>query len=87
MLLLFNKIYENIISNYILHEAITSDDEDPHRINNRTKQLIQEINNTYINYVLSNKNHNIVYKVTHLQNGLKILTESNGEKSSYFNKN
>ena len=47
MVYLFNKTIKNILSNYIPHETITCDDRDPPWINNKIKQLIQEISNTY----------------------------------------
>ena len=46
MAYLFNKTIKNILSNYISHETITCDDRDPPWINNKIKQLIQEINIT-----------------------------------------
>ena len=56
MVSLFNKTIKNILSNYIPHETITCDDRDSPWVNNKIKQLIQEINNTYRIYILSNKN-------------------------------
>ena len=77
---LFNKTIKNILLNYIPHEKITCDDRDPPWINNKIKQLIQDINNTYKSYILSNKNPQIFKKVKYLQNHLKLLTESNKER-------
>ena len=74
------KIIRNILSNYIPHETIFCDDRDPPWINSKIKQLIQEINNTYRIYILSNKNLQIFEKVNYLQNQLKLLTESNKER-------
>ena len=68
MVHLFNKTIKNIISNYIPHETITCDDRDPPWINIKIKQLIQEMNNTYRIYILSNKNPQIFEKVNYLQN-------------------
>ena len=62
MVHLFNKTIKNILSNYIPHETITSDDRDPPWINSKIKQLIQEINNTCRIYILSNKNPQIFEK-------------------------
>ena len=70
----------SILSNYIPYETITCDHRDPPWINNKIKQLIQEINNTYRIYILSNKNPQIFEKVNYLQNQLKLLTESNKER-------
>ena len=41
MVHLFNKTIKNILSNYIPHETISSDDRDPPWINSKIKQLIQ----------------------------------------------
>ena len=60
--------------------TITCDDKDPPWINSKIKKLIQEINNTYRIYVLSNKNPQISEKVNYLQNQLKLLTENNKER-------
>ena len=70
----------SILSNYIPYETITCDHREPPWINNKIKQLIQEINNTYRIYILSNKNPQIFEKVNYLQNQLKLLTESNKER-------
>ena len=75
-----NKTIKNILSNDIAHETITCDDRDPPWINNKIKQLIQEMNNTYRSYILSNKNPQIFEKVKYLQNQLKLLTESNKKR-------
>ena len=80
MVHLFNKTIRNILSNYIPHETITCDDRDPPWINSKIKQLIQEINNTYRIYILSNKNPQIFEKVNYLQNQVKPLTKSNKER-------
>ena len=77
MVHLFNKTIKNILSNYIPHETITCDDRDTPWINSKIKQLIQEIDNTYRIYFLSNKNSQIFDKVNYLQNQLKLLSESN----------
>ena len=77
MVYLFNKTIKKMLSNYIPHETITCDDRDLSCINNKIKQLIQEINNTYRIYILSNKNLQIFEKMKYLQNQLKFLTESN----------
>ena len=70
MVSLFNKTIKNIISNYILHETITCDDKDIPWFNKNIKQLIQEKNNTYKSYILSDKNTQIFERVTSLQNQL-----------------
>ena len=55
MVSLFNKAINNILSNYIRRERITCDDKDPPWFNKNIKQLIQEKNNTYKSYILSDK--------------------------------
>ena len=72
MVYLFNKTIKNILSNYITHESITCDDRDPPWINNKIKQLIQEINNAYRTYILSDKYPQIFEKVKCLQNQFKL---------------
>ena len=54
------------------HETITCDDQGSPWINNKIKQLIQEINNKYRSYILSNKNPQIFKKAKYLQNQLKF---------------
>ena len=56
----------SILSNYIPYETIACDHRDPPWINNKIKQLIQEINNAYRIYILSNKNPQIFEKVKYL---------------------
>ena len=77
---MYNKTTKNILSNYVPHETFTCHDRDPPWINNKIKQLIQEINNTYRLYILSNENLQIFEKVKYLQNQLKLLTESKKER-------
>ena len=77
---LFNRPIKNILSNYIPHETITCDDKDPSWFNNNIKQLIQEKNNAYKSYMLSDKNPQIFDRLTSLQNQLQCLIEGNKEK-------
>ena len=77
---LFNKTIKYILSNYIPYEKITSDNRDQPWINSKIKQLIQEINNIYRIFILSNNNPQIFEKTIYLQNQLKSLTESNKER-------
>ena len=72
MVYLFNKTIKNILSNYFPHETITCDDRDPPWINNKIKQLIQEINNAYRTYILSDKYPQIFEKVKCLQHQFKL---------------
>ena len=75
MVSIFNKTIKNILSNYIPHETITCDDKDPPWFNKNIKQLIQEKNNTYKSYILSDKNPQIFERVKSLQNQLKCSIE------------
>ena len=75
MVSIFNKTIKNILSNYIPHETITCDDNDPPWFNKNIKQLIQEKNNRYKSYILSDKNPQIFENVKSLQNQLKCSTE------------
>ena len=72
---------KNILSNYIPHETITCDDKDPPWFNKNIKQLIQEKNNTYKSYILSDKNRQVFERVKSLQNQLKCSIE--GSKKNY----
>ena len=69
MVSLFNKTVKNILSIYIPHERITCADKDPPWFNKNIK-LIQEKNNTYKNYILSEKNSQIFEKMKSLQSQL-----------------
>ena len=80
MVSLFTKTVKNILSNYIPHERISCDDKDPPRFDKNIKQLIQERNNTYKSYILSDKNPQIFEKVKSLQNQLQCSIEDNKEK-------
>ena len=76
MVFLFNKNIKNTLSNCIFHD----DDRDPLWINDNIKQLIQEKNDTYRNYILNNKNPQIFHKIKYLQKQLKNLIERSQEK-------
>ena len=80
MVSLFNKAINNILSNYIRRERITCDDKDPPWFNKNIKQLIQEKNNTYKSYILSDKNSQIFERVKSLQNQLKCSIEGSKKK-------
>ena len=57
---LLNKTIKNIIRNYIPHETITCDDEDPPWINKDIKELIHEKNQAYKSY---RQNRNNMFSV------------------------
>ena len=82
MVFVFNKTIKNVFSNFIPHETVTCDDRDPPQINSNIMQLIQEKNNAYRIYVLSDKNPQIVQKVNYLQTQLKNLIEHSKERYS-----
>ena len=44
MVSIFNETISNVLNNYILHETIICDDQDPAWINNKVKKAIQEKN-------------------------------------------
>ena len=71
--------WEKSFRNLNINETITYDDKDPHWFNKNIKQLIQEKNNTYKSYILSNKNPQIFERVKSLQNQLKCSIEGNKE--------
>ena len=76
----FNRTITNILSNYIPHETITCDDKDPPWFNKNIKQLVQEKNNAYKSYILSDKNPQTFERVKSLQNQLKCSIEGNKKK-------
>ena len=82
MVSIFNKIIKKILSNYFPQETITCDDKGPPWFNKNIKQLIQEKNNTYKSYILSDKNPQIFDKVKKLLNQLKCSIE--GCKKNYY---
>ena len=53
---LFNKTIKNILSNYIPHDIITTDDRDPSWFSKNVKSLIGKKNEAWRLYVRSNKN-------------------------------
>ena len=80
MVFLLNRTIKYILSNYILHEIIISDDRDPPRISNRVKELINEKNDTFQCYLHGNKDPKLFNEVEYLQNKLKSSIEANKEK-------
>ena len=80
MVFVFNTTIKNIFSNFIPHETVTCEHRDPLWINSNIKQLIQEKNDTYRIYILSDKNPQIFQKVKYLQTQLKNLIEHSQEK-------
>ena len=85
MVSLFHKNIKNILSNYIPHETITCDGKDPPWSNKNINQLIQEKNNTYKSYILSDKNPQIFERVKSLQNQLKCSIEGSQKKLLFEN--
>ena len=77
--LYLRKVSRNL-SNCIPHETITCDDNDPPWFNKNIKQLIQEKNNTYKCYILSDKKPQIFEKMKSLQNQLKCSIEGSKKK-------
>ena len=75
MVSLFNKTIKNILP------KIPCDNKDPTWFNKNIKQLIQEKNNAYKSYILSDKNPQIFQRVKSLQNLLKCSIE--GSKKNY----
>ena len=71
-----------MLSYYIPHETIICDDKDPPWINSNIKQFIQEKNNAYRRYILSDKNLLIFDRMEYLQNQVKCVAECN--KGKYY---
>ena len=74
--ILFNRPIKNILSNYILHEIIICDNQDPPWVYNRIKELINEKNEIFKNYLHSNMDPKSFNKFQYLQNELNFLSET-----------
>lgn len=74
--ILFNRPIKNILSNYILHEIIICDNQDPPWVYNRIKELINEKNEIFKNYLRSNMDPKSFNKFQYLQNELNFLSET-----------
>ena len=87
--ILFNRPIKNILSNYILHEIIICDNKDPTWVYNRIKELINEKNDIFENYLRSNMDPKSFNKFHYLQNELNFLSETNKKKEllTYLEKN
>ena len=79
MVILFNRIIKNILSNSIPHENIISENRDPPGISDSLKELIYEKNDVFQIYLYSNKNPNLFNKVQYLRNELKSFVKANKE--------
>ena len=75
------KLLKIFFSSFIPHETVTCDDRDPPWISSNIKQLIQEKNDTYRIYILSDENPQIFQKIKYLQTQLNNLTEHIAKKN------
>ena len=66
------KTVQNILSNFISHQAITID-KDPPWCNSKIKSLLQEKNKIYKNFRKDRNNIQLLRKLEHLQNRLILL--------------
>ena len=62
------KPIQNILSNFIPHQAITIDDKNPSWFNNKIKFLLQEKSKIYKNFSKNCNNTQLLRKLEHLQN-------------------
>ena len=77
---LFNKTIKNIVSNYIPHEKIVSNDRDPPWINKNVKKLTNDKNHAYKSY-RQNENNSPTFQIFQfLQSKLNYLIEESKHK-------
>ena len=76
MVNIFNETISNVLNNYIPHETIICNDQDPPWINNKVKKAIQE-KNQHFSIVKSNINNGtLLKKLQCLQNKLNDLIDT-----------
>ena len=73
MVNIFNETISNILNNYILHEAIICNDQDPPWINNKVKKEVQEKNQLFRRVKSNINNGTLSKKLQCLQNKLTDL--------------
>ena len=80
--LIFNKTVLNVLSNFILHEAIVCDDKDPPWFNRKIKSLFNEKLRTYNAYCKNSNNIQLRNNLRSLQQRLRDLIDDSKQK--YF---
>ena len=75
MINIFNETISNTLNNYIPHETIICDDQDPPWINNKVKNAIQEKNQLFIRVKSNIDNGTLLKKFQYLQNKLNDLID------------
>ena len=68
------------MSNYILHETVSFDDQDPPWINNKIKKLIHEKNEFYNEFKPNIQKKTILKKLQCLQNHLNNAKDTDKEQ-------
>ena len=76
------KTIQNILSNLIPHQAITTDDKDLPWFNTKIKSLLQEKRKIYNNFRTDRNNTQLLRKLEHLQNRLNKSIDSS--KHNYY---
>ena len=84
MIQLFNRTVKNILYNFIPHEIITCDERDPLGIHNSVRRLIQDKNEAYKRFKISNNNSKYFENFQSLQNLLGVLSEAS--KQRYYSR-
>ena len=79
---MYNKTITNIMSNYIPHETIISDDKGPPWINKNIKQLILDKSHGYKPYIRNDKSLQFFNQFQFLQTKLSSLIEES--KNQYY---
>ena len=76
MVNIFNETISNVLNNYILHETIICNDQDPSWINNKVKKAIQEKNQLFSRVKSNINNGTLLKKLQCLQNKLNDLIDT-----------
>ena len=82
MVNIFNETISNVLNNYIPHETIICDDQDPPWINNKVKKAMQEKNQLFSRVQSNIYNGTLLKKLQCLQNKLNYLTDT--AKRQYY---
>ena len=79
---IFNETTSNVLKNYIPHETIICDDQDPPWINNKVKKAMQENYQLFSKVKSNSSNGTLLKKLQCLQNKLNDLI--NTAKRQYY---
>ena len=72
---IFKSTIQNVLSNFISHEFVVSDDKDPPWFNKKKRALIQEKNVSFKNYSNNTSNIDLKCRLKYLQTCLNASIE------------